>query len=388
MRVPQSVDANASAPVLPQAWAAYAEAAADYADPAAPHPAGRAARRRLEDARAAVAAFLHAEPDEIHFTSGGTEADAWAVGSVLGLAPGSHCVTSSIEHAAVARALDALAQTAPGFLGPQGPSSSGSKVSEPYARVTRVPVDRTGRVSAAAMGQAMQGSTRLVTLLAASNETGVIQPVADVAAYARAAGAHMHTDAVQAVGRMPVDVRAWGVDSLALAGHKLGAVGGIGALFVRRGIALRLLYPREAVDANVAGAVSLAAALAHQPTAAQLQEMGLRRDAFEAGVLSELSDIEILGADADRLPNTSCIRLQGCAADGVLMALDLQGFAVSTGSACSSGSIEPSPILLGMGLSAREARETVRFSLPMGFDAAELVPQVVRVVLAMRGRAA
>ena len=252
-------------------------------------------------------------------------------------------------------------------------------------RVERVEVGRHGCVEAAAMGQVVRADTSLVTLLAASNETGVLQPVAEVAAHAHAVGARMHTDAVQAVGRLPVDVRAWNVDSLALAGHKVGAVGGIGVLYARRGLAWLPPYPRG--EDNVAGAVSLAAALEHQPSATQLQALARQRDAFEAQLLSQLSHIEIIGGSAARLPNTSCIHLEDCEADGVLMALDLQGFAVSTGSACSSGSIEPSPILLGMGFTAREARQTVRFSLHLGFDdaaLAALVNQVVRVVQTMR----
>jgi cysteine desulfurase len=216
---------------------------------------------------------------------------------------------------------------------------------------------------------AITDETRLVTVTAACNETGVLQPVAAIASGARRRGVVMHTDAVQALPWLGLDVARLDVDLLSGSGHKLGAVGGIGLLVVRDGIQLEPIVigggqegGRRASTENVAGAASLAAALERLPDGAERAAVAARRDALEQAIAA-LGDVEVIGQRSERLPNTSCLRLAGCAGDGLLMALDLEGIQISTGSACASGSIDPSPILLAIGLSREEAKETVRLSL-------------------------
>lgn len=421
-RTPVSFDANAAAPVLPQAWDAYVEGMRAFADPAAPHGAGRAARAAWERAREEVAAAIGAGPGEIVFTSGGTESDAWALlGSIEAMnsegagsagdprasAPAAgqqiakqaaaagkprvvtsatehaageqtakqaawagkpHVVTSAIEHAAVQQTLALAAKRG-------------------RATVHAVPVPRSGSPKVEDVLPHLTAATRLVSWVAASNETGVVQPVAGLAAACRARKIVFHTDAVQAMGRMAVDVRAWDVDLLAFSGHKLGAVGGVGVLYRRAGIPLEPLLPGGDEVPNVPGAMSLAAALRALPSASELQRLRTLRDGLERTVCAALPDTEVVGAAAERLPNTSCLRFPGCQGDGLLMALDIAGFAVSTGSACSSGSVEPSAILLGMGFTPAEALETLRISLPrdtLERDVEALGENLIRVVRASR----
>jgi cysteine desulfurase len=345
------LDHNADAPVLPEAWRAYADAAADYANPSSLHALGKAAQARLDATRSAIAAALDAEPDEVVLTSGGTEGAAAAVFGVLGAEGGGHVVTSTIEHAAVARTLDQLAAAG-------------------RVTLTRVPAGRDGVVPAAAVVAALRPDTRLVTLVLACNETGALQPLAEIAAACRARGVLVHTDAVQAVGRVEVSCHRLGVDALSLSGHKLGAVGGIGVLYWRRGapapaplvVGGGQEQGRRSGTESIAGAASLAAALARLPDAAERARLTALRDDLEAR-LRTAGGVEVLAAGAPRLCNTSCVRFDGCEGDGLMMGLDVEGVAVSTGSACSSGSVEPSPILLGMGLTSAEARATLRFSL-------------------------
>jgi cysteine desulfurase len=366
-RLPVNFDCNATGPVHPAAWAAYVEACGLV---------GPAAGARLAGARQAVAAFLGAEADEIHFVSGGTEADAQAIASAMTAGAGPErprVVTSAIEHAAVSETLTLF---------------------EARGQLVRhvLPVPRHGRVAAAAFAAALTPPTRLASLVLACNETGVLQPVAEVADLCRGSRVALHTDAVQAVGRLSVDVRRLGVDLLSLSGHKVGAVGGVGVLYVRRGTALPpALRPECAQPREVAlmpAAVSVATALAHLPDPAMVARIEARRDALERALRAEVPDVEVLGAASPRLPNTSCIRFPGCAGDALMMACDVAGYAVSTGSACSSGSIEPSPILLGMGLTRREALETVRFSLDARIedaDVAGLVATLSPLVRRLRG---
>jgi cysteine desulfurase len=354
------LDASADAPVLDEAWQAYAEASADFANPSSIHALGRAAHARLELARATIAAALGAEPDELVLTSGGTEGAAAALWGCLGATPGAHVVTSTIEHAAVGRTLERWAR-------------------EGRIRLTRVAASRHGRVEVADVLAALEPETTLVSLVLACNETGALQPVAEVAAACRARGVSVHTDAVQAVGRVDLDCHALGVDALSLSGHKLGAVGGAGVLYWRGGHAppLPLVvgggqeHGRRSGTENIAGAASLAAALGARPDAAARARLGALRDRLEARLLA-LGAVEVIAAHGPRLCTTSCVRFAGCEGDGLMMALDLEGICVSTGSACSSGSVDPSPILLGMGLSPAEARQTLRFSLPVSVAEAEV----------------
>jgi cysteine desulfurase len=362
-------DANAGVPATAAALAAYESAAEVIGNPSSAHELGRRAREVLEEARRSVAAFLGAEPDEIVFTSGGTESDALALTGVL-RGSRAHVVTTSIEHPAVSRTLVALP-----------------------LELTVVPAGRSGRVESERFRAALRDDTRLVSVIAASNETGVVQPIDEIGRAARSRGALFHTDAVQAIGRVPVDLAH--VDLLSLSGHKLGAVGGIGALYVRRGVRLEPLLVgggqeagRRATTENVAGAASLAAARAELPNEAERARLASLRDRLEREIAARAGDVESLGMSAPRLPNTTCLRFAGCEGDAIMMALDLCGIAVSTGSACSSGSIEPSPVLLGMGLMPAEAKSAVRYSLPRSATAAEVdraVDATVDVVQRIRG---
>lgn len=345
------LDGNADVPVLPAAWEAYREAAADYGNPSSRHALGRAAKERFDGARAAIAETLAVEIDEIVFVSGGTEADALALHGVLAGYEQPHVVSTTIEHAAIARGLDETERRG-------------------RVEVTRVAPNRSGRLDVGAVLAAMTDETRLVTVVAACNETGVLQPIEEIAHGCRDRGVTMHTDAVQAAAWSRLEADRWGPDLISISGHKLGAVGGIGVLVVRSGLELVPLViggghegGRRASTENVAGAASLAAALGSLPDADEVRAVCERRDRLEQLLTAALDELEVIGRGQPRLPNTSCIRLQGCAGDGIMMALDLDGIRISTGSACASGSVDPSPILLGLGLSADEARDTVRFSL-------------------------
>ncbi len=369
------LDHNADAAVLPAALAAYLETARDFGNPSSRHQSGQRALAHLDHARALVARALGADPHEIVFTSGGTEADALALLGVIGDDDGSQVVTSNIEHPAVARTLAGLAEAG-------------------RIRLTVVRSEPSGQVNLAKLVAQLTHATRLVSLVLACNETGVMQPVRELAAAARRLGVQVHTDAVQAVGRMRVNVRELGVDLLSLSGHKVGAVPGIGALYVRQGVELSPVVVgggqeggRRASTENVAGAASLAAALALLPDEAQLTAWAARRDQLEQKMLQRVQGVSILGGASPRLCNTSCLRFVGCPGDAIMMALDLDGIAISTGSACSSGSVDPSPILLGMGLTPKEALETVRFSLSPSIgeaDVERIVERTENVVARIR----
>jgi cysteine desulfurase len=340
------LDRNAGGPIHPAAWQAYVDALAVNAAPESLHPAGRAAQATLLQARRTIAAAINAAADDVVLLSGGTEADALAL--AVAMAPGGpvgcpHVVCSGIEHAGVYASLAAWAEA--GRL-----------------TYTQVPAGRDGQVAVPALLRAITPETRLVSLSLACNETGVVQPVAELADHCRPRGIRVHSDAVQAIGRIVVDVQRLGVDLLSLSGHKVGAMGGTGALYVHPALSTQPLVAGPA-EANVPGAASLAAALGHLPDAPTRVAVAQQRDAFEHWAQTALScSVEVLGQQAPRLPNTSCMRFIGCAAEALMMALDVAGFAVSTGSACSSGAIDPSPLLLGMGLTASEAQEALRLS--------------------------
>lgn len=365
-------DANAGMLRSDAAWKAYRQACDGVGTPHSAHGAGRHARKLLEQARECVATAVNARPDEVVFTSGGTEADALALSWPRARGQ-PHVIASAIEHAAVAGNLEQA-----GAIG--------------RLTWTSVSAERDGCVDVAAFKEAVTAETVGACLVLASNETGVVQPVAEVAA--ALAPIPLHTDAVQATGRLPLDFRGLGVATLALSGHKIGAVGGVGALVVRRGHCLRPRLGgsgheagRRAGTPNVPGAVSLAAALRHNPWEYCREHVAICRDRFERMLAEALDGVEVLGQRNVRLCNTSCVRFDGCAGDGLMMALDLEGVAVSTGSACSTGSIDPSPVLLGMGVSPKEAQQTLRFSFgwdvtPAAVD--RLVEHCVDVVRRLR----
>jgi len=322
------------------------------------HKEGQTARQVIEEAREAVAHLAGAAPRDLVFTSGGTESNNAAIFGAVPLLGRHHIVTTAIEHPSV---LEPVAE-----LERRGHS------------VTRVAPGRDGRVEAAAVLEAIRAETRLVAMMLANNETGVIQPVGEVAAVCRARAIHIHCDAVQAAGKMDLDVMELAVDTASFSGHKLHAPKGIGALYVRRGLGLQphLLggaqeRRRRAGTENVPLAAAFGVSAALPPFRAELAAM---RDTFEAVLLGlpGLPAITINGAAVERIPNTSSVTFEAADAEGIVIALDLSGIAVSTGSACSSGRIEPSHVLLAMGMTPAEAKSTVRFSLGRTNTAAEL----------------
>jgi cysteine desulfurase len=326
------------------------------------HKEGQTARRTIEDARESVAHLLHATAREVIFTSGGTESNNAAIFGAVPRGDGCHIVTTAIEHPSVAEAVRTLEQRG--------------------CTVTRVPPSRDGVVDAAAVVDAMRPETKLVTMMMANNETGVVQPVAAVGAATRERGVHFHVDAVQAAGKIAVDVTAIACDTLALSAHKMHAPKGIGALYVRRGVTMAAHLVggaqerrRRAGTENVPLAAAFGAAAALPSASAQIAAL---RDHFEARVTASLA-VTVNGANVERIPNTSNLTFTGADGEGIVIALDLSGVAVSTGSACSSGRVEPSPVLLAMGLSPDDARSTVRFSLSR-FTTADEVDRVAELL--------
>ena len=351
------------------------------ANPSSTHGPGRAAREAVEAARAEVARVLGAEPSEIVFTSGGTEADTLAVRGGARAAreadpSRTRVAFTAAEHAAVREA--AVALEADGF--------------EPV----EVPVNAHG-VPAASAFAAADERTALVSAILANNETGaVFDSLPELATRARAAGAVVQTDAVQAIGKIRVDVRALGVDLLALTAHKFGGPMGAGALFVRKGVRVQPLAAgggqergRRGGTENVAAIVGLGAAirLASERLSTEARRLGGLRDRFEAGLLARVPDVKINAAAGSRLPTASSAMFPGTEAETLAAALDLEGIAVSAGAACHAGTTAPSRVLLALGLSPAEARATVRFSFGQTSreeDVDRLLEEVPRVVERVR----
>ncbi len=359
------LDHNATTPVAPDVAAAVAAALVDeYGNPSSVHHFGQRAKAALDTAREAVADLVGAQPAEIVFTSGGTESDNLAIRGAAGAlwsAGKRHLVASAIEHDAVLATLKALGRR--GW------------------EITLAAVDRDGRLAPDAVAASLRPETALVSIMHANNEIGVIQPVAEIARLAHERGVLVHTDAVQSVGRIPVDVRTLGVDLLSLSAHKFHGPKGVGALFVRRGTRLeatttggRQERNRRAGTENVPGLVGLgvAAALAQSTLATEGPRLAALRDRLEAGVLAAVPDTVVNGAVDSRLPNTTNISFDGVEAEALLIALDLEGIAVSTGSACSSGTLEPSHVLRAMGLPTHRTQNALRFSLGAGTEASQI----------------
>lgn len=325
-----------------------------WGNPSSSHAYGQEAKRILDRARARVAQLIGAAPEEIVFTSGGTEADnqALRMGAALGSSRGRGLVISALEHAAVLDPCRAL--TAEGWT------------------LTILPVTKEGLIEPAVAMAAMGASTALVSVMLANNDLGALQPVAEIAAAAQSKGILTHTDAVQAVGKIPVDVRQLGVDLLSLSSHKLQGPKGAGALFVRRGVALPPLLqggPQEhrlrAGTENLPGIAGFGKAceLAQRHLEAYMAHTRILRDRLERGILQGIPGTLRNGPEERRLPNTLNLSFEGLLAEDLMMHLDLEGIAVSTGAACQSGSRKPSPILLALGRSEAEARSSLRFSL-------------------------
>ncbi len=332
-----------------------------HGNPSSLHGLGQRARALVEDARAEVAALAGAQPTEVVFTGSGTEADNLALRGVAWVArePRRKIVYAGLEHHAVVNTARALARE--GF---------------PVEAVRALP---DGRVDLEDLAARVDERTALVCLMLANNETGVIQPVAEALALARSHGALLHCDAVQAAGKLPLDFAALGVDLLALSAHKIYGPKGVGALVVRRGTKLEALLRggsqernRRAGTENVAGVVGFAAAarLARAEQAADAVRLASLRDELEARLLA-IPDAQVNGGPP-RVPNTSNVSFAGVDAESLLMALDLDGLAVSTGAACAAGAVEPSHVLRAMGLPMARVQASLRFSLGRGSTAEEV----------------
>jgi len=357
-------DNNATTPVLPEIFEAMKPYFGErFGNASSIHHHGQDTRAAVERARESVAALLGSRPTEIVFTSGGTEGDNLAL---FGLAKaGDHVITSTIEHHAVLNACRHL--------------------EEKGCEVTFVPVDGRGTVDPADVERALRQNTKLISIMFANNETGVVQPVEEIGKIAAPAEVYFHTDAVQAAGKIPVRVEEIGCDLLTISGHKLHGPQGVGALYVKKGTALEaMIYggrherSRRAGTENVPGIVGLGKTAEMACEALERgddRKMAGLRDRLERGLLG-IEACSVNGTDthpsqstrrmghpAARVPNTTNVCFDGIDGEALVIALDLKGLAVSTGAACSSGAIEPSHVLLAMGLTPEQARGSVRFSL-------------------------
>jgi cysteine desulfurase len=358
-------DWNATAPLRPQALAAMEEALAIVGNPSSVHAEGRVARRFIELAREQVAALVGAQPGNVVFTSGGTEANTLALTPAIEIGeekePRDRLLMSAIEHPSV---------------------RTGGRF--PREAVEDIAANADGRIDLAALAQAVRGTSRpLVSLMLANNETGVVQPVAEAAAIAHAAGGLIHVDAVQAPGRMACDIGALGADLLTLSAHKIGGPKGVGAL-VRRSEDIHFPDPlirgggqergTRAGTENVAGIAAFgeAAAATQRQLAAEAASMRALRDSLEAGLKAITPGTVIFGEAAERLPNTTLFAVEGMKAETALIAFDLEGIAVSSGAACSSGKVAPSHVLAAMGVLPALARGAVRLSLGWGTTEADV----------------
>lgn len=354
------LDYNATAPLRPEVREVFAAALALYGNPSSVHAEGRAARGAIEAARAKVAGLVGARPEDVIFTSGGTEANALALAAQAGEA--WHCYMSAVEHPSVL--------------------SGGRFYSE---TTTRIPVTPDGVVDLEILARELAkhhlgGWRPFVSLMAANNETGAIQPVAETSKIVHSAGGLLHTDAVQAAGRIKLDMAALGADMLSLSAHKLGGPKGVGALVLGNGASVEPLVKggaqerrRRAGTENVAGIVGFG--VAAELAASDLAKMGAiatLRDELEKGALTIAPDAIVLAARVKRLPNTTCIAVPGAKAETLVIGLDLAGVAVSSGSACSSGKVEASHVLSAMGVPEEIAQGAIRVSLGFATKRADI----------------
>jgi cysteine desulfurase len=348
-------DHNATTPLAPEVLESMVSCLGQvYGNASSIHYFGQAAKQRLEQARRELAALIHANPAEMVFTSGGTEADNLAV---LGLARARgdrarHAITSAIEHPAV--------------LAPC------CQLEREGVVITRLPVSSSGVVDPDDVRRALRPQTALISVMHANNELGTIQPIAEIARIAREAGVPVHADGVQALGKIPVDVNELGVDLYTLSGHKIYGPKGTGALYVRKGTRLAPVIfgghherDRRPGTENVPALAALGAAavLAGRHLAAEAERLAALRDRLENAALERIHGTGVNGSRRNRTPNTANLYFDGIDGEALVIGLDLRGFAVSTGSACSSGAITPSHVLTAIGLSSERARASIRFSL-------------------------
>ena len=348
-------DHNATTPVDPRVLEAMLPYfGPEYGNASSLHRFGQDARQGVESARRQVAAQLGCDPKDVVFTSGGTEADNLAVFGTVRSAPGPsrHVVTTQIEHPAVLNACEQLEREG--------------------VDVTYLPVSGEGTVAPDDVRAAVRSDTVLITVMHANNELGTMQPIEEIASIAREAGVPLHTDGVQSFGKVPTRVEQLGVDSFSLSAHKIYGPKGAGALYVRRGLQLaKVQYggsherDRRPGTENVPGIVGLGAAaeLAGSDREDENARVGRLRDRFERELLSAVPDAHVHALNSPRLPTTSSVRFDHAESEPLLISLDLQGFAVSSGSACSSGAVKPSHVLTAIGLSRDQAKSTLRFSL-------------------------
>jgi len=366
------LDNNATTPVLPEVLEAMRPYFSEhFGNASSIHHHGQETRAAVERARESVAALLGCRASEIVFTSGGTEGDNLAISGLARV--GDHVISSTIEHHAVLNSCKHLEAMG--------------------CEVTYIPVDGHGLVDTDDIRRALRPKTKLITIMMANNETGVLQPVEEIGNIAAEADVYFHTDAVQAAGKVPIDVKRLGCDLLSISGHKLHAPQGVGALYVGKGTILQPLFyggsherSRRAGTENVPGIIGLgkAAELAREALErGDLARMSAMRDRIEQKILSQIEATGVNGEAAPRVPNTTNIHFDYIEGEALVIALDLKGLAVSTGAACSSGAIEPSHVLTAMGLPPEIARASLRFSLgkqntPDDVEfALDLVPQTV-----------
>jgi len=346
------LDNNATTPVLPEVFEAMRPYFGEhFGNASSIHHHGQETRAAVESARESVAGLLGCTASEVIFTSGGTESDNLAIAGLV--KAGDHVITSGIEHHAVLHAAKNLEQIG--------------------CEVTVLPADGRGLVDPDDVKRGLRSATKLITVMMANNETGVLQPVEEIGKLAAEAEVLFHTDAVQAAGKVPIDVKRMHCHALSISGHKLHGPQGTGALFLKKGTQLQPLFhggrherSRRAGTENVPGIVGLgkAAKLASESfNNGAIERLAAMRDRLQRVVLSCIEGTTVNGDGAPRVPNTANIRFDDIEGESLVIALDLKGLAVSTGAACSSGAIEPSHVLIALGLKPEQARASIRFSL-------------------------
>lgn len=369
------LDNNATTRLAPECMGSVSACLQDaYANPSSKHAAGARAKELLEQARASVARLLNAAPAEIVFTASGTESNHLAIRAALAASPGkSHVVVSAVEHPATLRLL--------------------SRLQADGVRITQLPVDREGMLDLAALEQSISPDTALVSLMWANNETGVLFPVAEAARIAKSRDVLFHSDAVQAAGKLALDLASVPADLLSLSGHKFHAPKGAAALFVRKGLKLQpMLFghqerARRGGTENVPGIVGMghACELTAGDMEAKSAAIAALRDRFESGVLARIPFAGINGGRSPRVGNTSSLCFGTLEAEAILDKLDKAGICASSGAACTDGGSAPSHVLLAMGLSEAQARATIRFSLSRYTTETE-IDQVLDVLVSVLKR--
>ena len=365
------MDNAATTAIAPEALAVMLPCFAQtYGNASSIHTSGREARQKMEEARRTIAACLGAKPNEIYFTSGGTESDNWAIkgAAFANQKKGNHIITSQIEHHAVLHTCEWLEKH--GF------------------EVTYLPVDEYGFVNPQDVEKAITDKTILISIMAANNEIGTLEPVAEIGKIAKAHKVLFHCDAVQAVGAVPVDVNAWNVDMLSLSGHKFHGPKGVGALYIRTGAKVEQFMHggaqernRRATTENVPGIVGMAAALskACENMEENACRMMMMRDRLIKGILDTIPHTRLNGHPVQRLPGNCNVSVRFIEGEALLLRLDLAGISASSGSACTSGSLDPSHVLLAIGLPHEIAHGSLRLSLS-DTNTEEEVDEVLRVL--------